>query len=421
MQRYPFLGALLLLSLSTASCSKNDSAAKASGPPPSQVQVQTLQNGTLQDSIEYIGTLQAENTVQLVPQIQGRIGQILVQPGARVDQGDPIFILNPDDTLSQVRSAQSTIGVNLAARNTAAKQLQASKSALASAQAQYELARVNNRRYQQLYREGAVGAATADQYATTEKTALATVRQNQDEASAQQAAVDQADATVSKSQSDLDTAQVSLNYKRVVAPISGSVGNITLKPGDYVTAGQTLTTINQNNSFDLQIPVPLSKAGQVRTGLTVELLDPSSGERLGTGKLYFVASQANAADQSILTRARFPNDGKKLRDAQYVRARVIWATKPGVMVPATAVTPIGGQNFVFVAEDKTDDKGKSQTIAHQLPVTLGNIQGQSYQVLKGLKPGDRVIVSGVAKLRDGAPITPQAGGASGASPTNAAS
>ncbi|MBW4695734.1 MAG: efflux RND transporter periplasmic adaptor subunit [Lyngbya sp. HA4199-MV5] len=421
MQRYPFFGALLLLSLGIASCSKSEDSAKASGPPPSQVQVQTLRNETLQDSIEYIGTLQAENTVQLVPQIQGRIGQILVQPGTRVDKGDPIFILNPDDTLSQVKSAQSTIGVNLAARNTAAKQLQASKSALASAQAQYELARVNNIRYQQLYREGAIGAATADQYATTEKTALATVRQNQDEVSAQQAAVDQADATVSKSQSDLDTAQVSLDYKRVVAPISGSVGNITLKPGDYVTAGQTLTTINQNGSFDLQIPVPLSKAGQVRTGLTVELFDPNSGKQIGTGKLYFVASQTSAADQSILTRARFANDGNKLRDAQYVRARVIWSSKPGVVVPTTAVTPIGGQNFVFVAEEKTDDKGKTQTVAQQLPVTLGNIQGQSYQVLKGLKPGDRVIVSGVAKLRDGVPVAPQTGGAVGGAPTKPAS
>ncbi|XGV99499.1 MAG: efflux RND transporter periplasmic adaptor subunit [Leptolyngbya sp. BL-A-14] len=420
MQRYSFLIALLLLSLGASACSKNDSAAKASGPPPSQVKVQTLQNGTLQDSIEYVGTLQAEKTVQLVPQIQGRIGEILVQPGARVEKGDPIFLLNPDDTLSQVRSAQSTIGVNLAARNTAAKQLQASKSALASAQAQYELARVNNLRYQQLYREGAVGAATADQYATAEKTALATVRQNQDEVSAQQAAVDQADATVRKSQSDLDTAQVSLNYKRVVAPISGSVGNITLKPGDYVTAGQTLTTINQNDYFDLQIPVPLSKAGLVKTGLTVELLDPNSGNQVGTGKIYFVSSQASATDQSILTRARFVNEGSKLRDAQYVRARVIWSTKPGVMVPTTAVTPIGGQNFVFVAEDKTDDQGKTQTVAHQLPVTLGNIQGQSYQVLKGLKPGDRVIVSGVARLRDGAPVKPEAADVS-ASPANAAS
>ena len=420
MQRYQLFGALLLLSLCTASCNKNEGAAKASSPPPSKVQLQTLQNGTLQDSVEYVGTLQAEKTVQLVPQIQGRIGQILVSSGARVEAGDPIVILNEDDTLSQVKSAQSTVGVNIAARNTAAKQLQAAKSTLTSAQAQYDLARVNNSRYQSLLKQGAIAASTADQYATTEKTSLATVRQNQDQVSAQQAAVDQADATIRKSQSDLDTAQVSLNYKTVVAPISGLVGNITLKPGDYVTAGQSLTTINQNDAFDLQIPVPISHAGQVKTGLTVQLLDPNSGNQVGTGKIYFVASQASATDQSILTRARFSNNGNKLRDGQYVKARVIWSTKPGVLVPTTAVTPIGGQNFVFVAEDKTDDKGKAQTIAHQLPVTLGNIQGQSYQVLKGLKPGDRVIVSGVARLRDGAPVAPQTEGTTTPSPAGAA-
>ena len=232
MQRCQLLSTLLLLSLGAASCSKNDGSAKASGPPPSQVQVQTLQNGTLQDSVEYVGTLQAEKTVQLVPQIQGRIGQVLVSSGARVNAGDPIFVLNEDDTLSQVKSAQSTIGVNIAARNTTAKQFQAAKSGLASAQAQYELARVNNLRYQSLLKQGAIAASTADQYATTEKTSLASVKQNQDQVSAEQAAVDQADATIRKSQSDLETAQVSLNYKTVLAPISGLVGNITLKPGD---------------------------------------------------------------------------------------------------------------------------------------------------------------------------------------------
>ena len=187
-----------------------------------------------------------------------------------------------------------------------------------------------------------------------------------------------------------------------------------------MTAGQSLTTINQNDAFDLQIPIPISHAGQVRTGLTVQLLDPNSGEQVGAGKIYFVSSQASTTDQSILTRARFANTDSKLRDGQYVKARVIWSTKPGVMVPTTAVTPIGGQNFVFVAEDKTDDKGKTQTVAHQLPITVGNIQGQAYQVLKGLKPGDRVIVSGVARLRDGAPVAPQTGGAPTAEPAKAA-
>jgi multidrug efflux pump subunit AcrA (membrane-fusion protein) len=89
-----------------------------------------------------------------------------------------------------------------------------------------------------------------------------------------------------------------------------------------------------------------------------------------------------------------------------VKARVIWDIKPGVLVPINAVTTIGDQNFVFVAQENQAKEQKSQLIAHQVPVKLGNIQGQNYQVLSGLKPGDKLVVSGTLVLRDGIPIVP---------------
>lgn len=411
MKRYQLISAALFLSTLATACSKGGDSAKASAPPPSYVQVQTLQTDTLQNSTEYVGTLQAARTIQLVPQIQGRIEQVLVNPGAQVKQGEPIFILDPDVTLPQVKSAQATVSVNLAARNTAAKQLLAAQSALTSAQAQYQLAQVNNSRYQYLAQQGAVDRATADQYATTVRVDLAAVNQNQAQVNAARATLAQADETVRKSQADLQTASVSLNFKKVVAPISGTVGDFTLKTGDYVTSGQALTTINQNNFFDLQIPIPINRAGQLRPGLFVQLLDPTTGEQLSSGNIYFVSPETNSTAQSISTKARFPNANGRLRDSQYVKARVIWSKNPGVLVPTVAVTPIGGQNFVFVTQERTV-KGKKQMVAHQVPVTLGNIQGQSYQVVRGLNVGDKVIVSGVLKLRDGSPITPQTGGTS---------
>lgn len=411
MIRYQLISAALLLSTLATACSKGGNSAKASAPPPSHVQVQTLQTNTLEDSTEYVGTLQAAQTIQLVPQIQGRIRQVLVNPGAQVKQGDPVFLLDPDVTLPQVKSAQATVSANIAARNTAAKQLQAAQSALTSAQAQYQLAQVNNTRYQYLAQQGAVGVATAQQYATTVRVNLAQVNQNQAQVNAARAALAQADENVRKAQADLQTARVSLNFKTVVAPISGTVGDFTLKTGDYVTSGQVLTTINQNNFFDLQIPIPINYAGQLHPGLPVQLLDPTTGAQLSTGNIYFVSPQTNPTAQSISTKARFSNANGRLRDSQYVKGRVIWSTKPGVLVPTVAVAPIGAQSFVFVVQEKTVN-GKNQTVARQVPVTLGDIQGQSYQVVRGLKAGDEVIVSGVQKLRDGSPVTPQTGGTS---------
>ena len=138
----------------------------------------------------------------------------------------------------------------------------------------------------------------------------------------------------------------------VIAPISGSVGNITLKVGDYVTTGQSLTTLNQNSVFDLQVPIPLGHSKQLHPGLAVQLLDPNGNQLLGSGTLYFVASQTDPSAQTILARARFSNANGMLRDAQYVKARIIWQTKPGVLIPVDAVTSIGGQSFVFVAENQ---------------------------------------------------------------------
>jgi RND family efflux transporter MFP subunit len=380
------------------------------------VQLQILQSSTLQDSNDFVGTLEAEQTVELKPQIDGRIDRILVKPGDRVQQGDPIFLLNLDQTASQVNSAQATVNASVAARNTANQQLRVAQSQLTSAQSQYELARVNNDRYQYLVSQGAVDRATSDQYATTLKVQADAVKQARDQVKASDAAIDQADANIRKAQADAATVKVSLNFKQVLAPIAGAVGDITLKAGDYVTTGQVLTTINQNGAFDLQIPIPISRSSELKTGLSVQLLDPNTEAPLSLGKIYFVSSKADSTAQSLLARARFSNARGTLRDAQYVKARVIWNTKPGVLVPTTAVTTIGGQNFVFTAQDKTDN-GKTQTIAHQIPITLGAIQGQDYQVVKGLKPGDRVIVSGILKLRDGTPVASQVNNAARSAPS----
>jgi RND family efflux transporter MFP subunit len=406
LKRGKLLNLVLLLSLMTTACSKAQDQAKAGSTPPTAVQVQTLANGTLQDSTEYVGTLEAAQAVDLKPQIDGRINQIAVRPGARVNRGDVIFTLSLDQTAPQVGSAQANVNAAVAARNNATQQLRVAGSQLSSAQSQYELAQINNTRYQYLSQQGAVNQATAEQYATNLRVQRDAVRIARDQIRAAQEGLNQANANVRSSQANEETARVSLNFKQVAAPIAGIVGNITLKPGDYVTTGQTLTTVNQNNFFDLQIPIPLNHANELRTGLAVQLLDPTSGNQLGSGSIYFVSPQADPIAQVILTRARFPNSNGNLRNAQYVRARVIWQTRPGVLVPTSAVTTTGGQNFVFVAENTTAN-GKQQTVARQVPVALGAIQGQNYQVLQGLKAGDRVITSGILRLTDGAPVAPQ--------------
>jgi RND family efflux transporter MFP subunit len=217
--------------------------------------------------------------------------------------------------------------------------------------------------------------------------------------------VAQAQANVQQAQSDAAATSVNLNQKQVVAPISGIVGDFSVKNGDYLNVGQTITTITRNDALDMRILVPSNYANRLRPGLTVSLVDPETNKPLGTGSLYFVSPQVSAGAQVILTKARFPNQSGRLRDGQYVRARILWTTNPGVLIPAIAVTQVGAQDFVFVAENNSKD-GKTAQVARQRPVELGVIQDQSYLVISGIKQGEQLIVSGIQSLVDGASIQP---------------
>ncbi len=192
----------------------------------------------------------------------------------------------------------------------------------------------------------------------------------------------------------------------MVAPIDGIVGDFSIKAGDYVSVGQTLTSIIKNEALDMRISVPSNNAAQLRQGLPVELLDANTGERLTRGSISFISPQINTDAQSILIKARFGNADGKLRDGQYVRARIIWNQKAGILIPTQAVNRIGGQSFVYVVEEDRS-KEKPQLVVRQKPVKLGDVQNDRYPILEGIKAGDRVATSNILKLRDGASIQPE--------------
>jgi hypothetical protein len=117
--------------------------------------------------------------------------------------------------------------------------------------------------------------------------------------------------------------------------------------------------------------------------------------------------------QSVLVKATLRDRPPTLRVMQYVRARIIWSTDPALAVPVVAVNRISGQYFVFVAEPTSanapaDKQGEQGYVARQKPVTVGEVVGEDYVVQTGLKAGERVIVSNIQKIGDGAPVKPSA-------------
>jgi multidrug efflux pump subunit AcrA (membrane-fusion protein) len=135
-------------------------------------------------------------------------------------------------------------------------------------------------------------------------------------------------------------------------------------------------------------------------GLPVQIVS-SAGELIESTKINFVSQQVDNSIQGVLVKAPIHAKLDRFRNAQLVKARVVWSTAPTPTVPVLAVTRIGGQSFVYVASGT--DKG---TVAKQRAVVLGDTIGNDYAVKEGLKPGEKVVVSGTQFLIDGAPIQP---------------
>ena len=219
----------------------------------------------------------------------------------------------------------------------------------------------------------------------------------------QEGQVNQARGQLQQAQANAVAEQVELQYYDIVAPISGVVGDVEPKVGDYVDSQSELTTIQDNNTLEVKIDIPIDQLPRMRLGTQVQLLTQETKKLIGSSRVSFISPNAGEG-QSVLVKAIYNNAQKKLQTNQQIIANVIWEEKQGLTVPVTAVQRIGAQAFVFLAEEKITD-GEKKLIATQKPVKLGNIQGQSYQVVEGLKGSDKIVVSGVVKLRNGIPIT----------------
>lgn len=396
---------IVLLLFLTSACSKGGPPPGGGKPPPAPVKLQSVESSTVEESEDLpVSKLEAAVRVDLKPEVDGRVTQILVSSGNRVEKGTPIVQLRPEKSQAEVGGAIANVNASRASLNNAQAQLKAAEADRLKAVADVELQNQQYTRIASLVSQGAYARQQLDQVQRDRNAARATLNAAEEKIRAARATIDQENSALKQAQANVALKTEDLKYTRVVAPIAGVVGDFTLKLGTYVKAGDTLTTIIQNDRFDLNLSIPDKRSSQLRVGLPVQLVDPQGNKPLATGQISFVSPQVTADSQSILAKASFPNPEGNLRDGLKLKARVIWKRTPGVLIPDLAVTRIAGKDFVYVA---VQEQGKSQLIAKQKPVTVEKYQGNNRQVLEGLKPGEKVVVSGGQNLTDGAPIKPQ--------------
>jgi RND family efflux transporter MFP subunit len=337
---------------------KSDPPPAATAPQAMPVQVSAVTLAPVPNDDTYVATIKSRRSSTMQPQVDGNLVKIFVKSGDVVKAGQVLMRIDP---LKQVATFESQRGT------------QAQKKAV------YDYSKIQLDRQQKLFESGVVSRDAYDQATQAYQNAKGDYEAN-------------AALTATQKQQ--------LDYYDIRAPFSGIVGDIPVHLGDYVSPTTVLTTVDENADLEAYIYIPTERASQIRVGLPVEILD-TAGKVLAKSTISFLSPQVDNGLQSILAKAEISRTGQLLRNQQLVKARITWSTAPAPVVPILAVSLIGGQSFVFIAEPKGDGY-----VAHQIPVTLGETVGNTYPVLAGLKPGEKVILSGLQFMQEGTPVKP---------------
>lgn len=401
---------------------------------PTQVGLASPKSTTVADSSDYSATLDSRQSVTLQPRVSGQISAIYVKAGDRVEAGTPILQIDATEQRAQVASRSAAAETAAADIETAQADVINARNTLRSLQARRAAVVADVRlnqgeydRYRDLAAQGASSRQVLDQRLNALQTAQAELREVDADIQAQQANIAKAQSTVARNQRTLEQSQANvsegraqLRYYSIAAPFAGVVGDIPVKVGDFANTSTQLLRITQNQELEVQIAIPLERTAALRQGLPVQLLNEQD-QVLQTGRISFIAPSVDPTNQTVQVKAAFNNSGGRLRTEQSVRARVIWATRPGVLVPTTAISRLAGKDFVFVASpfsasgctEVTQPQGApasptkvdpNQLVAVQKSVKLGKIVGNDQEVQEGLSANDRIVVLGILSLQNCMPI-----------------
>ena len=333
------------------------------GDMPVAVAVATVQKQNVVVQLTALGTVTSTYTVTVHSRVDGQLDKVHFAEGELVKQGQLLAELDPRPYQAALTQAQGQ---------------------LLRDQALQKNAELDLARYQQLLKQDSIATQQVD---------------------TQKALVQQYEGTVKLDQGLVDNAQLQLSYSRITAPVSGRVGLRLVDPGNIVHASDSngLLVITQIQPINVVFAVPetsLNQVLQARTAaaqLKVEAWDRDNRNRLAEGILLAIDNQLNASTGTVNLKAKFTNEQQQLFPNQFVNVHLQLGTQnDAITVPTVAVQLGKAGSYVYAL---TPDQTVSIT-----KVSTGVVSGENTIILQGLQPGQRVVVDGLDKLREGAKI-----------------
>jgi len=305
---------------------------------PVGVEAAKAQQVALADDVLAVGTLRANETVVMKPEIAGRIVAIGFGDGARIVKGALLVGLDDSVLAAQVEQARAELG----------------------------LARTNFERTEDLAKRNFVSGSARDQAAATLKVQAAR----------------------------LELAEAQLAKTRIVAPFSGVLGLRNFSVGDFVKDGAELVTLEDVSSMKVDLRLPERYLGQLRRGQLIQISVDAFPGRSFEARLDALDAQVDANGRSLLARGRLANPDGALRSGMFAKARIVLREKPNaVVVPEEAILPAGNDSFVYRIENGRAMRTKVET---------GIRREGRVEIVAGVRPGELVVTAGQLRLqRDG--------------------
>jgi membrane fusion protein, multidrug efflux system len=353
--------AALFAPLALAGCGAAAQAPAPAAPP--VVAVATVEFQPLRQWDDFTGRLEAVDTVDLRPRVAGQIVATPFADGARVRKGQLLFQIDPRPFQAEVDRLEAEAQ---------------------RARAKAQLAAADDGRAQRLVAQNAIAKEEAERLTSEARSA---------------------EADLGAAEASLRAAELNLSFTRVVSPIDGRVSKAMITRGNLVTPADLLTTVvsdtpiyatfnTDEQTYLKYAAAQRGDAAPVYLGLMTEAGFPH------VGRLHFLDNAVDAHSGTISGRAVFDNADGAFTPGLFARIRLVSRTvTPVALAPEQALGTDLGKRFVLIL-------GAGNRVEYR-PVTLGRAVGEYHIVLSGLKPGDRIVVSGLQKVKPGDLVSPQ--------------
>lgn len=309
--------------------------------PPALVEVAKAETGAMTDMAEAVGTARANEAISITAKVTGVIDAIHFTDGQQVDAGTLLVTMRSEEALASLAGAEAV------------------------------------RRNAELALQRATTLSSAN--------AIATAR------------VDELKTQLDSARAAAAGARARLGDLKIYAPFAGKMGIRKVSPGAVVQSGTLIGTLDDLSSMQVDFPLPETAMAAVKIGMPIVARSDAFPDRSFQGQVTAIDTRIDPVTRSIILRATLPNPDGVIRPGMFLKVEAVIASRQNAtLIPEEALVPQGTKQFVFIVANNK---------AERREVALGSRSVGKAEILKGISPGETVVIRGTQIIRDGSSVT----------------